>query len=651
LTGAAEQDGQPAARGLSAAATKPEKGYGLTVTLLDRAGRPAAAANHLSVLISHLDRGEVFYWGPPGTVTLPEGRYAITADIATSVPGRDPSYSIISVPELLLDRDRVQTLDARAGYPMSVEADDQAAHGGAYDVVVFTRISDGSPTTALRYVFDPRFDEVYAATMPGTRSDTFAFGQARRATEPTLGLTATSPEPFAVRVEWLDYGAQAIREDAHLAALHAGAATAEDLDGLDVDGRLVVVEAPAGLAYQDLLTRLATVSDRGARLVLVIPQDLSSFDVGDTSTLPLPVMIGWGATAERFAWLARAGGLTAAYASRPMPQLRYELAYGVAGQLTAPQVHRPRTTDLAALPTSYHDAAPDAARFINAAMPFFGSTLRAMWSTATAVPQTRVEYYTPGQWELFVSPYGRPSPPVSELRDLRTGWNRSIAWDKAVFGPSLRGTTRTRAGQRPWVWRDGGAIDAILPMFSDAAGRPSTPSPTSDSGSISLFRGDVLVGTVAQPGSARFTVEPPDEPYRLVATVARDQPWWPLATLVSAEWTFRSSADDEGAALPLLTARCDPSVDLRNRAPGGPFAFPLWVERQDCRPVDGTAGVEVSFDDGRIWRPAAMTGSGDRFTAAIVQPGSGFVSLRATVTADNGDTLRQTVIRAYALGH
>ena len=649
IAGLAREDGRPARTGAFAPVTAAaEKSHQLTIVLLDRTGRTAGAANHPAVFVSNLDYGDVYYWGPPATVELPAGRYAITADVATARVGGDPSYSIITVAETSLDCDRTVVLDARLGHPVSVEADDPAADGGAYDVTVYTRVSDQSFVTALHYVFDPRFDQVYAATVPGTQSSTYAFGQARRATEPQLELTVTGSAPYAVRVDWLDGGATAWPEQADLTAVHAGAGTAEDLDGLEVAGRLVIVELPGDIAYDQLMGILAMIRERDARLVLVIPRgDASGFAAGDLSELPLPVLVGWGVTADRLA-AARAGVTAVAYASRPMPQLRYELAYGMTGQLICAQVHRPRTADLAAIPASYHDAAPDAARFLSAATPFFGSTLRVMWSRATAVPQRRVEFFTPGQWELYVSPYGRPGAITSEVRDLHAGANPPIAWDKAVTGPSLRGTTRTRAGERPWAWRDGSAIDVILPMLADAAGRPAVAAAAADTGSISLHCDGVLVGRVDAPDAARFAIGDEPATYQLEAVADRDQPWWPLAIRVSAQWTFRSSSADEGKPLPLLTIRFDPAVDLRNQAPGGPFAFPAYVERQGGGVADATLAVEVSFDDGTSWRPAGVIGSAGRFLVSVVQPGSGHVSLRATAGADG--TVRQTVIRAYALG-
>ncbi|MGI5519881.1 hypothetical protein ACQEUX_02860 [Micromonospora sp. CA-259024] len=57
--------------------------------------------------------------------------------------------------------------------------------------------------------------------------------------------------------------------------------------------------------------------------------------------------------------------------------------------------------------------------------------------------------------------------------------------------------------------------------------------------------------------------------------------------------------------------------------------------------------VEASFDDGVTWRPVPVTDG----AVVVPQPvGSGFVSLRAKAADSEGNTVEQTVIRAYRYG-
>ncbi len=68
-----------------------------------------------------------------------------------------------------------------------------------------------------------------------------------------------------------------------------------------------------------------------------------------------------------------------------------------------------------------------------------------------------------------------------------------------------------------------------------------------------------------------------------------------------------------------------------------------------------TASVSASFDDGKTWSTPvdAKALGGGRFSAAISQPPlsqtSGFASLRVTARDGAGNSVTQTIIKAYGL--
>ncbi|GAA4698902.1 S8 family serine peptidase [Phytohabitans rumicis] len=623
--------------------------YDLTLNLVDRDGAAVGESDYPSVVIFDLDRSDFFFWGGVGTHRLPAGRYAVHATIETPRAGQEPTFAFITHPELKLNRDATQTLDARDGKQVSVTADNPAARGGGYVVQTMTKVSDCGCVHGMSTSLDPRFHEAYAATVPGTSSSSFAFGQSRRASEADLELFAAGDQRFEVAAGWLS-GSPTPEEALTLPVVHAGAGTPEDLAKVDARGKLVLFEVSGETTYEEAYRRTEHIKQAGGRLAMVlVTEDLGVAAVRAAEEEPvpaLPTLRGYGPTAARFADLAKAGGLTATYASRPLPKYRYELAYGVTGQVSTAQVHRPRTRDLAAVRTAYHDNAPGTARYYVASVPFFGTRLGGGWSQPTAAGREQVEYFTPGNWELITHGYWGPRDTLHDTLDLKAGKAYRIAWNKAVAGPTFR--------DGPWVRRVDGAIDAVLPMYGDAAGRPRVPfaEDGTDSGSITLYRDGVEVGTAPVPDAARFPV--PDEPgrYRLVAQTRRAVDWWPLWTEVSAAWTFRSSGADEGEPLPLLTTRFDPAVDVRNRAPGGrAFTFPAYVERQDAGAVRVKRfTVDVSYDGGRTWRKAAVTRNGPRWTVTVHHPATGHASLRARVTDAAGNTLEQTVLRAYQIG-
>jgi hypothetical protein len=61
--------------------------------------------------------------------------------------------------------------------------------------------------------------------------------------------------------------------------------------------------------------------------------------------------------------------------------------------------------------------------------------------------------------------------------------------------------------------------------------------------------------------------------------------------------------------------------------------------------------VQVSYDDGATWQAALVKGSGSQWALTVLHPpGAGHVSLRAQATDGRGNTVTQTIIRAYHIG-
>lgn len=350
---------------------------------------------------------------------------------------------------------------------------------------------------------------------------------------------------------------------------------------------------------------------------------------------------------DRLVELVRRGETTVDYASRATTDLRYELVHGVQRQVT----YRPRTRDLATMRAAYHDNAPNVAGFA-AHGKLFGRYVGTGWIARTASQQERVEYFTPTEWDLTWTTGPNVLTDTVTLAAHRPPTR--IVWNKAVVGPSLRGTTVNTPVEEPhpWSWRNDGRISVKLPMYGDAAGRPRTVDVFSDAtGSITVYRDGEALGKVPVTEPAEYPVPDETSSYRVVAEARQDDATWPLSTVVAAEWTFRSSADGEGKALPMLTARFDPAVDVRNRAPGNRrFSFPVYVERQDGPARVTSLSVDVSYDDGATWQPAKVLRDHDHWTVTVRHPRNGHASLRASTSDADGNRLEQTIVRAYQIG-
>jgi hypothetical protein len=56
--------------------------------------------------------------------------------------------------------------------------------------------------------------------------------------------------------------------------------------------------------------------------------------------------------------------------------------------------------------------------------------------------------------------------------------------------------------------------------------------------------------------------------------------------------------------------------------------------------------VDVSFDDGTTWRPARVVADGSRWKVDL-PAGTGYASLRATAVDAAGNSVTETITRAY----
>jgi hypothetical protein len=276
----------------------------------------------------------------------------------------------------------------------------------------------------------------------------------------------------------------------------------------------------------------------------------------------------------------------------------------------------------------------------------------------TTLPGTRVEYHQTGmRWTGELWPGTRDDDghfiPQGRLYRQPTAYQAGRFyrdhWNAGPTGPAF-GQESTAAWQ--WASRTGDQIDVALPLYGDRAGHAGSLVPT-DSSRTALYSHGELIGESPWSGSGSFAVPPEAAEYRL--EVADTRSGGGLTTQVNAAWTFRSAhpGGDEPARLPLSTVRFTPALDADNAAPAGrAFHLPVTVEGQPGVPAAQTTGltVEISYDDGATWSKASLRAAPTGWTATVRHPvGPGFASLRATAVDAAGNTVTQTILRAYRL--
>ncbi|MFC4853546.1 S8 family serine peptidase [Actinophytocola glycyrrhizae] len=269
-----------------------------------------------------------------------------------------------------------------------------------------------------------------------------------------------------------------------------------------------------------------------------------------------------------------------------------------------------------------------------------------------ALPATVTEYYTPGvPWEnVFYEVVDLETLQIAsdsfqlDPKVYRKG-RTTERWNVGVRGPAM---PRNPHGAHHTAGRLGDQLAVELPLLTDQdPGRIGYPA---SGGSLTLLRDGEVVGEQPSASYGVFDVAPEEAAYTLRASHERTGAR--LSTQVDAEWTFTSGHTAEPAPLPLPAVRFAPELDDRNAAPAGKrFTIPVYVQRNGADGEGaGAPAVEVSYDDGKTWRAAKVTRGHGQWKAQVAHPADAeFVSLRSSVSDRDGNSQRQTVIRAYAL--
>ncbi|MEO3816433.1 S8 family serine peptidase [Plantactinospora sp. B24E8] len=221
----------------------------------------------------------------------------------------------------------------------------------------------------------------------------------------------------------------------------------------------------------------------------------------------------------------------------------------------------------------------------------------------------------------------------------RAGRSYRERWNAAPLGMTL---TPQYPGSAAVV-RDGDTVYGSFTQFADASGHVGLPYQmnnhrfTLETGTETLGEFDFLYGSWQVGAEART--------YRM--RFGFDVPT-PLVTHLESEWTFRSSAAQQGE-LPLTAVGFAPELALDNSARRGSILpVPLTVTRQATAGRVTDADVSVSYDDGRTWRSVPTVSLLGQHVAVVTNPSrAGHVSLRAHLVDSAGNTVTTTVLRAY----
>ncbi|WP_405818919.1 S8 family serine peptidase [Streptomyces sp. NBC_01390] len=273
-----------------------------------------------------------------------------------------------------------------------------------------------------------------------------------------------------------------------------------------------------------------------------------------------------------------------------------------------------------------------------------------------SLPGAFTDYVLPGvKWRYSISQYGGKdadgepvwdaNQSIAEPRSYSAGKQYTERFNTGVFGPHLTGPL-SDGRDRPGAVRFGDTLMAYLPLFSDGAGHVGD-SRYSRARSALYAGGEQLSAANTDLSGVTYELPAAKRTFRLTTDVSRPTTLSPVSTRITAEWTFTSAhVTGVGQRLPLSVVRFTPRLTTASTAKAGTrFSVPFTVEGAATARTARKLAFSVSYDDGRTWHPAKAI-DGKRLD--LRHPAkAGTVSLRVALTDADGNTLKQTISRAY----
>ncbi|MFI6338869.1 S8 family serine peptidase [Streptomyces sp. NPDC050535] len=634
----------------------------LTVKTIDHQGKPVDALPTIWGA-----NGFVGYTGTdPAVAEVEEGTYQLDySSLDKADDGQELRHVV--VPEVKVTKDSTVTLDARKTTLVDIRTPRPAEQRGILSYQTYRKIDGHSLIQGTMY-----FDigkRLYVSPTSAVTDGTFEFASRWQFVAPLLDMTVpggkTTFDPYYMPSSPLfdDRGAR-------LTAVSAGDAAAPDFRR--ARGKLAVLTNEQTVYEQDVVEQAAAAGVRG--IVLVHFSDIAwtrwhpdgdrwgvpTVRIGASAGAALLKRIGKGKTTVQFTGTARS------------PYL-YDVMQVSSQRVPDKVVHTVSERNSAVVRASYADngGAPWASEQRFARRPYQDTA----WLQYTRYVPTgfeRTEYVSSGDtaWQHFVhheTTFDVDTPLVVGMSDVprtyRAGERTRDTWQGAVVRPSIpRGTTT------PSV-RTGDVLSLRIPEFTDSqTGHRSrlleggggigtsgaAKAAEGDSASAVLYRNGRRTAE-ADGAWADFEVPSGAADYRLDLTTSRVSQEWAYGTSTETSWSFRSGSTGTATALPLLQLDYDVPVDAYNAVGSGrTHSVGLSVRAQDAlaAPRGVSVQVEASYDDGGNWSRAEVKSLGHNvFEAAVKRPsrvrGDAYVTLRVTARDAAGNSVRQTVQRAY----
>ncbi len=629
--------------------------YNLTVTGISRDGRPSAVISWAE-LWSLADGAftQKYFSAASNTVTfrVPPGTYNLAGYLATADAANLYATEVATVtdPQLELTGDRSITLDARTASPINLSTQNRTAP----TTFTLSYHRDSGPYNFhSSFTLSPPISRGYASPTAMVTKGGFEFYSKWDLRAPQLEASVTKPETIPLEPQPMS-GAVPVDGKFTLPVEYFGLGKPEDFAGHDARGKIALISR----GETTFVSKVANAQAAGAWGVVIFNNrpGLLLAGAGNPGEVTVHAFTLEQEIGLHLVDLINQGPVRMQVSGTAQSPYLYDLLLPESQRIPASldyTIDKNNTTQV--------DVAYDAD-----AAGSLGTELRHIsrpWPTFSVGfardlprPSQRTEYVSANDtywWHLAWSNYPFDGEFHSSYVQYQPRTQGSEHWFGRVSRPGASDLLDTQ------VSRTGDTFSMAIEPYSDSGGHYGLQW-GGDTHSTKLYAGDTLLAEGLNAPVGDFPAQAGPATYRLEHIGKRSAPWSTYSTETDTTWTFQSSRPDPGKTEhpALLQVGYDLKLNSLNTTGAG-SAFPIGINVGHIPGVTDGPAVQsvkawVSFDDGGTWKQVSLVAQGTGQYVAVVQHPklantSGAVSLRVQAADAAGNSIDQTLIRAYGL--
>ncbi|MFE9653584.1 S8 family serine peptidase [Micromonospora sp. NPDC006431] len=628
--------------------------YNLTVSGIARDGRPAAVISWAELW--SLETGgftQKYFSQDTSTVTLRvrPGTYNLAGYLATADAANlyATEVATIAEPQLEITGDRSITLDARSTKQIVVNTEEPTAPS---TFTLSYHRDMGERNFHSSFTLSPPISRGYASPTTTVNKGNFEFYSRWDLVAPRLQAEVIEPKSIPLDPQPMS-NALPVDGERTLPLVYVGLGKPEDYAGLDLRGKIALISR----GETTFASKVANAQDAGAWGAVIFNNQpgLLLAGAGDPGTVRIPAFTIEQAPGRELVNLLRAGSVTVRVSGTQVSPYFYDLLLPEKQRIPQSLSYQINENNTAEIDTRY---TADSAGLLGADV----RQISRPWPTFSVGvlrevprPLQRTYYVSANDTDWWHVGWSN-APFDGEFHDAYTRYSPKTKLSENWFGrPSRPGATALVDTQ---VTRSEDEFFMAIFPFSDSGGHHGWET-AGDELSTKLYAGSQLLKEIDAAPIGTFPALADPATYRLEFTGKRSTAWSRYATETNTTWTFASRRPAEGKQErpPLLQVDYNLALDQYNRANDRrAYTFTLNVGHVPgaTGPAIGSVAAWASYDDGGTWTKVDLVSLNNGTVRAIVHhPAvantSGAVSLRVKATDVAGNSIDQTLIRAYGL--